>query len=192
MSKKLKIGLDMDGVVLYNPARIIRPIARFVKGKKIIKRSVEEFYHPKTKIQELLWEVMHWSSLFIAPGLKDLKKLVIQEKIELYLVTGRYACLDRDSKRWLNKLKKQNVFKDFYFNKDDQQPNLFKAKMIKKLDLDIFVEDNYDIVSFLGEKFNSHKQIIWLTNILDKNIDYKYKVYDFGGAVKLIKKILSV
>jgi uncharacterized HAD superfamily protein len=192
MSKKLKIGLDLDGVVLYNPARVIRPIARFVKGKKVVKRSVDEFYHPKSRLEEIMWEIMHWSSLFIAPGLKDLKDLVDQEKIELYLITGRYSCLERDSRRWLNKLKKQDIFKGFYFNDQDEQPNLHKEKIINKLDIDIFVEDNYDIVSFLGKKFNSHKKIIWLTNILDKNIDYQYKVYDFGGAVNLIKKTLSV
>ncbi len=65
MAKKpLKVGFDLDGVLLYNPARIVRmPITvlkhMFTKKKKL------HFRIPQSSFEKTMWRIFHWSSLFV-------------------------------------------------------------------------------------------------------------------------------
>ena len=58
--------------------------------------------------------------------------------------------------------------------------------MIKKLNLDVYVEDNYDII----ERLNNHTKakIYWITNFLDKNIPYKFKFSSLKETVEFLRK----
>jgi len=59
--------------------------------------------------------------------------------------------------------------------------------MIKKLNLQVFVEDNWDIVQYLHETVGQQCQIIWVSNFLDQSIDYPYKVSSLQKALELIE-----
>jgi hypothetical protein len=63
--------------------------------------------------------------------------------------------------------------------------------MIKKLNLDIFVEDNWDIVNYFKSQMSNLKskkkvKIFWIYNLLDRKIKYRYK---FSSLKEVIKKI---
>ena len=59
--------------------------------------------------------------------------------------------------------------------------------MIKKLGLDVYVEDNWDIVRYLNLKVKSQKsKVYWIYNILDRKIKYQYK---FSSLKKVAKKL---
>jgi hypothetical protein len=58
--------------------------------------------------------------------------------------------------------------------------------MIKKLNLDIFVEDNWDIVKYL--KNIKKTKIFWIYNLLDKKIKYQYKFKSLKEVVSFLKK----
>jgi len=195
MSKQLKIGFDLDGVILYNPVRIFRKIITdFLKPlrKKIIHKSVNQkeiFYIPKTTIIKFIWILLHKTSFMINPGYKDLKRLAKNKKIKLYLITGRYSFLKKDLYRWLKRINSKKVFNEVFFNKKDNQPHFFKKKMIEKLKLDYYVEDNWDIVNYLNNKKNKTK-ILWLTNILDKNIPYQFKFFSLKEVFRFLKTLV--
>lgn len=188
MKKKvLKVGFDLDGVILYNPARIFRPVVAFIKNLFFDHQKPLRFYYPKTKIEKLLWRFFHFSSIFPSPGLREIKQLVKNRKMIAYLITARYSFLKDDLNYWVKKLRLQNYFKKIYYNAQDEQPHFFKEKMIKKLKLDIFVEDNWDIVGYLDKKLKN-KKIFWIYNLLDKNINYRYKFSNLINALKTIQK----
>ncbi|MFN4212880.1 MAG: hypothetical protein ACK4FL_02885 [Microgenomates group bacterium] len=186
--KILKVGFDLDGVILDNPIRSFRLIAKKFKFIKpiIFKQEKEPFYYPNTKIEKFIWRLLHKTSWRINPAIKKIKSLVDNKKINAYLITGRYSFLKDDSKIWFKKLKFQKVFRGFYFNNKDLQPNEFKVKIIKKLKLDIYVEDNWDII----EKLNSHTKakIFWITNLLDKRIPYRYKFNNLKEAIYFLEE----
>ena len=71
----LKVGFDLDGVLLYNPARIARPIIVFLK-KIFLKKEVNKFHYPKTRIQKLIWLIFHKVVFGPAFGYDELKKLI--------------------------------------------------------------------------------------------------------------------
>ena len=189
--KILKVGFDLDGVLLYNPARIFRPLIAFIKNIFFNHQQMLTFYYPKTKLEKWLWWFFHKSSLFVADGFEEINNLVQQKKIKAYLITARYSFLKKDLDQWLKRMKIDHYFSGIYYNKNDEQPHLFKEKLIKKLNLDIFVEDNWDIVKYLNQKSKSKEQkykIFWIYNIFDRKIKYHLKYPQLKSALASIKK----
>ena len=186
MKKSIKVGFDLDGVILYNPFRFLRPLAIPLKEIKpyIFSQKKSLFYFPKTRIEQLLFRLLHMTSFMADPALKDLEGLVKAKKIEAYIITGRYSFLKNDYEKWLKVINKNKIFKACYQNIDNSQPNEFKQKMIRKLNLDIYIEDNLDIVNKIQ---NKSSKIFWITNILDKNISYKYKFNNLREALQNLK-----
>lgn len=190
--KPLRVGLDLDGVILYNPARIARPIAALAK-KLLLRKKKVSFTVPKKKWEQYVWYLLHKSSIFVAPGFDTIKELAKDQKIEVYIITGRYSFLKKDLEKWLNKINAKSFVTEWFYNKNDDQPHTYKEKLIRDLNLDVFVEDNWDIVKHLNSKFNgSHPKlkIFWIYNIFDRNIDYKHKFPSLKKAVESIQKNL--
>lgn len=168
----------MDGVVLYNPIRIFRPWIVVVKKLLGKDRKEKTFYVPKTKVEEFLWNILHKTSYKIADGLDLLKYLKDEGIIEPYLITARYKSLEKDFNDTMEKLKARHLFKVYVHNTQNEQPHLFKERMIKKYNLDMFIDDNWDIVEHLSQVLPSEKvTIVWLSNFFDRGIDYPYKVF---------------
>lgn len=187
--EKIKIGFDMDGVILFNPSRIFRGLISKSKKAHLIPRQELEFYHPNSPLEDLLWLLIHKSSFKLAAGFKQLEKLASDNRLELYVVSARFACLSSDTKRWLKVINRNKIFKKLYFNDQDEQPHLFKERMVKELKLDYFVEDNWDVVSYLA-KNQKRTQIWWLSNFLDREIDYPHKFFSFQTVTEKIAKLL--
>ena len=75
MTRKIvKIGLDFDGVVAYNPFRIIRAPVKWFK-RKFLRIEKTSFFVPKYWWHRWLWVIVHKSSLFPAIGVERLKEL---------------------------------------------------------------------------------------------------------------------
>jgi hypothetical protein len=89
-----------------------------------------------------------------------------------------------DIDRWMKILNKEHIFKEIIYNVQYKQPHIYKEEAINKLGLDIFVEDNWDIVNHLSKK--SKTRTYWVYNIFDKKIDYTYKVPSLSKAMKEI------
>jgi hypothetical protein len=182
----LKIGIDLDGVILYNPARLIRPVVSGFK-KLVLKRGKTKFFIPKKPIHQWLFRLFHKSSIFVAPGLDTLQDLTANRKVSAYLITARFAFLKKDLDKWLVKINSDSLFQKCFYNEHDQQPHQYKAALIKKLNLDVFIEDNWDIVKFLEElriKGEHHARVYWIYNLFDKRIPYNHKYPSLKEALK--------
>ena len=185
----LRVGFDLDGVILYNPARIARPIVAVIK-RFLLKKKKLKFYVPQSKWERLMWHWFHKSSLFVASGFDEVRTLAKENVIEPYIITARYSFLKEDFEKWLNKMKTVEYIKKSIHNQFDDQPHLYKEKMVREHNLDVFIEDNLDIVKHLAATFPD-KVIIWVYNIMDKNVDYPYKVPSLKEGIKMIKKIAA-
>lgn len=180
----LKVGFDLDGVLLYNPARIVRPIISLLKKKNIcIERKEMEFYVPQPGMGQLMWELLHKSSCFLAPGFEQIKQLKEEGSIKPYLITARFGHLQADYEKWKKKMKADELFEACYMNDEDEQPHLFKERLIKELKLDVFIEDNWDIVRYLANSVK-RSRVIWVSNVLDWSIDYPHKVGNLNQALR--------
>lgn len=181
----IRVGFDLDGVLLYNPIRIYRPAVAYVK-RHILKRKKTRFFVPTSPFQQWLFTQMHKTSFLIAPGFERIKQLADAGVIEPYLVTARFAFLKPDLDHWLKKMNAETVFKACYYNVDNEQPHLFKARMIQKLGLEMFVEDNWDIVERVNRVVRAERPEFmcwWVSNIMDSGIAYPYKALSLNQAI---------
>src|SRR3989338_1539388 len=134
MKKKIRVGLDFDGVIAYNPLRIFRAIIVYLKQKFLGVYKIR-FLYPEKKWQQVAWRILHNSSIFPGKGLNTISSMR-DKGIEIYLITGRYSFLDDHLDKWLIKNKVKKYFKSININKNNEQPHLFKEKMINELKLD--------------------------------------------------------
>jgi hypothetical protein len=174
-AKIIKVGLDFDGVVAYNPLRIARVPIKFLK-RDVFGITKLHFLVPKKWWEKILMKFYYMGSIFPEKGLPLLKQLVKENKVEAYVISGRFGFLDNNLKTWINKQGLDKSIKKIYINEKSEQPHLFKERVIKELKLDYYIEDNLDIVLYLENKINKpDTKIYWIYNILDSNKNYPEK-----------------
>lgn len=183
MKRKIRVGFDFDGVVAYNPFRVARPLVAYIK-RNVFGVKKLKFWYPQKHWQQIFWIVLHESSIFPAKGVDLIKSLVKDDLIEAHLITARYSFLDDHLFKWLEKHKLRRYFKTVNLNTYDEQPHLFKEKLIEKYKLDYFIEDNLDIVKHLVQK--NKKNIYWIYNLFDRSYRYPHK---FSYLEKALKEV---
>ncbi|OGG03162.1 hypothetical protein A2W14_03625 [Candidatus Gottesmanbacteria bacterium RBG_16_37_8] len=190
MKRKIRVGLDFDGVVAYNPFRIVRAPWAFFKSRILGIRKLT-FFYPKTNFSKFIWKLMHDSSIFPAKGKNLLMDLVNNDLIEVHLVSGRFSFLDDHLYSWLDRYGMRKIFKSINWNRKDKQPHKFKEELIRNKKIEIFVEDNWDIVEYLGESnknYGKRVKIFWIYNLVDRLRKYEYKYPYLEKALEAIIK----
>jgi hypothetical protein len=174
MKKKIiKIGLDFDGVVAYNPARLARFPISFIKEQFFGERKVH-FFVPKTPLSKFVWSLAHETSMFPSVGATLLRDLTRRGVIEVHLITGRFGYLEPNLRSFLERWRLAKCFKSITVNKHEEQPHLFKERIVRAKKLDYYVEDNWDIVQYLASR-KLRTKIHWIYNLFDRTKAYPYK-----------------
>lgn len=181
--KTLRVGFDFDGVIAYNPFRIIRAPIAYVK-RDLLGMKKLNFFYPTKPWEQFIWRILHDSSVFPSKGIDLLSSLVESGQIEAHLITARYSFLDDHLHDWLRRHKVIHLFKTINWNKNDEQPHLFKERILRQLLLDAFIEDNLDIVRHLTEKTKT--KVYWIYNILDRAYPYPDRHPYLGKALEAI------
>lgn len=188
-NQPLRVGFDFDGVILYNPARILRPFLTYLRGKKTSNgQNKLVFYHPKGEIKRVFWWLAHQSSLFPAKGLQEVYEMIQLKKIEGHIVTGRSTYLKSDFERRLRSIKANQYMASWNISENDEQPHEFKQRMIEELKLDCYVEDNWSIAQYLSK--HTSAKIFWISNVADFHFDYSEKYLHFHQVVARIKELV--
>lgn len=186
MKKKLIVGLDFDGVVAYNPARLARFPVAFVKHTVLGIKTVR-FFVPKTPVERAVWALLHESSVIPAFGVSYLRSLVTSGRVEAHLVTSRFGYLEPNLRRFLRRWNLTDLFTSVTINDKEEQPHEFKARIIRIRFFDHFVEDNWDIVSYLARQ-RGRTKIHWIYNLFDRGKPYPRKYPYLQKALEAIQR----
>src|SRR3989338_6690684 len=119
--KILKVGFDLDGVILYNPLRVIRPLLKAFRSN-VVGGSTGSSFIPKTFLDKVINAIYIRSSIIIDPAVKDICQLVDEGKIEGYIVSARASFLKNGFSKWIEKINKEGHFKQCYHNETDMDP----------------------------------------------------------------------
>jgi hypothetical protein len=184
IKKSIVVGFDFDGVVAYNPARLARLPISMIKHALFGKSKVS-FFVPKTPLQKTLWALAHETSVFPAKGASLLRELTHKKIIEAHLVTGRFGYLEPGLRRFLDRWNLSGVFTSITLNTKEEQPHVYKERVLRVKQFDYFVEDNWDIVEHLSHT-NLKTSVYWVYNILDIERSYDKKVPYMEKALKAI------
>jgi hypothetical protein len=149
--KITRIGFDFDGILVNKPPLMPKQILEFLfKGPG---RDLH-YRFPNLRAEQTIRQISHhyYFRPPIKKNLKLIKKIAGNKKHRLYLISSRYSFLKKQTHRWLKRNQVKNLFTEVFFNLEDEQPHLFKEKMIKKLKVDLYVDDDYLIVDYLTKK----------------------------------------
>ncbi|MBI5620011.1 hypothetical protein HY950_03560 [Candidatus Gottesmanbacteria bacterium] len=183
MKKKIIVGLDFDGVVAYSPLRILRlPVA--LAKRHLLGIRETHFWVPKTPLEKKLWSLAFSTSVFPGRGTALLRQLANEGIIEAHLVTARFSFMQNNLNQWLHRRGMHNVFSGIILNTRDEQPHLFKERIINAKRFDYFIEDNLDIVRYLTGRTKTN--VFWIYNILDHATSYPYKFPYLEKALRAI------
>lgn len=155
----MRIGFDLDGVLVdgppFVPSWLLELLYRGTREKNLHYRI------PSSKIEIWIRQLSH-NSFFRPPILKNIEILKQMAGDELFLITSRFSFLQEKTTNLLRLYGLDGMFKEIVLNLDDEQPHLFKLKTIERLKLDMFIDDDEDLLVFLKEKLPNIK---FVTNL---------------------------
>lgn len=115
---------------------------------------------------------------FLRPPIKEnleFLKSISKKTNKLYLISSRFKFLQPETNQLINKLALDKLFDEMYFNFDNKQPHLFKEEILKKLHLDLYIDDDLSLLKHVA-KSNPKTKFFWLNSkqesqSLPKNIE---------------------
>lgn len=167
----MNIGFDLDGIFIDKPPFVPKELIELLyKGTE--KKELK--YRTPGRLEQVIRKISH-HKVFRPPIKKNiiiLKKLNKLNKLKTHryhLVTGRFFFIHKQTERILNNYDLYELFEQKSLNILNEQPHIFKNKMIKKLKIKRFVDDDLDILNFLSKK-NPDIIFYWLNEKENKKL----------------------
>lgn len=155
--KKLKIGFDLDGVIVGKPFFVPKSLLEWLyrahdgNGKKYrVPTFLPEIYLRKTSHHWLIRPAMK-------KNLRKVKEIISNKAVDPYFVSGRFNFLDHRTQVWFKRNLKDFPFNKVFINTKNEQPHLFKEKKIKELKLEEFFDDDPIAVNYLKKNLKNTK-----------------------------------
>lgn len=168
----MNLGFDLDKIFIdYPPFVPQRLIDRLYKQKA----DSVLWYRIPSKTEQFFRLITHYPPFRppILENIRFMKKLSRDKKHKYYLVSSRFSFLRPITETLLKKYGLYSLFDDAFFNYGDKQPHLFKADIIKKLNIHRYVDDDLPLLQFIAEK-NPKTKFFWLNRkrqeVLEKNL----------------------
>lgn len=163
----MNIGFDLDKIFIEYPfflpdVVINKSYKKIVKGKLI--------YRIPSRPEQLLRLLLHLP-IFRQPirtNISLIKKLS-KKNNKHYLISGRFGFLKKRTNQIVKKYRFDKIFDGLYFNFDNNQPHLLKNQIIKKLNIDLYVDDDLELLKYIA--FDNPKvKFFWLNKKLSKKL----------------------
>lgn len=181
---KIKIAFDLDGVIIDKPPLIPKKlIERLFRGGN---HNGLHYRYPRSKLEQRIRKISHYY-LFRPPigkNIKFIKSLASENKYDLYIISGRFSFLKKETNIWLEKRKIKDLFRKIYINLDDEQPHLFKEQVLRELKPNVFIDDDWLLADYLAEKISPCKIYCFS---LGGGICKKAKLLKKGELEKILK-----
>lgn len=155
----MRIGFDLDKIFVDYPPLIPEGLVDRLYRKKA---NGELLYRMPSKPEQFIRQLSH-ASYFRPPLRKNITflKSLPKNKYHLYLISSRFGFLQKQTVNLMKSLGLDQIFDAMYFNFDNQQPHLFKNKVLKQLHLDIYVDDDIHLLKYVA-KDNKKTAFFWL------------------------------
>ena len=159
MTKITKIGFDLDGVLARHYLDCFWFKVRRKKEKKATAASPKYFY-PKNRLERFILAVIKRSRKISSSNQKKIKALSSRGDIKIYLVTARFSFLQKLTLEWLMRNKLLGCFSQIFINEKDQDPVCFKSSVIDSHQLDVFIDDDLEVLKRLA--LSTKARLVWL------------------------------
>lgn len=168
----MNLGFDLDKIFIdYPPFVPSRIIDRLYKQDSNGLLS----YRMPSRPEQLFRLLTHYPSFRppILENIKFMKKLNHGKKHKYYLISSRFSFLRIVTETLLKKYGLYSLFDDAFFNYEDKQPHLFKAGVVKRLNIHRYVDDDLPLLQFIAKRIPKTK-FFWLNSkrqeVFEKNL----------------------
>lgn len=161
-----KIAFDFDKVFVDYPPFVPTSVIDYLYKKK---NGHLAYRYPGFFEKQI--RIFSHQPIFRSPMKKNIaavEKISEDKDIEMYVVSSRFSFLKNRTREWDKKNKVSKYFKKMYFNFGDEQPHLFKERILKTEKVDKFVDDDLDLLFFLAAR-NPKIKFYWI----NKDLPYK-------------------
>jgi hypothetical protein len=157
----MNIGFDLDKVFIDYPP--------FISPKLIDKLYKKKdngvlLYKIPAYPEQLFRRISHMP--FLRPPIKnnlEFIKSIPKNGNKLYLISSRFKFLEKRTAKLIKRYGLDKIFDEMYFNFDNLQPHLFKTDVIKKLNLQMYTDDDLSLLKYVA-KYNPTTRFYWLTD----------------------------
>jgi uncharacterized HAD superfamily protein len=171
--KELRVGFDLDGVIVDKPFFMPKPIIEWLY--RAHNGNHKKYRYPKYKTEIWLRQFSHhW--FFRKPlknNLKEIKNFIKNKEATAFIVSSRYNFLKERTLAWFNYHELNGFFQSININFSNQQPHVSKEKTIRKLNLDYYFDDDRITIDYLKNKIPQTEFFLVKNNLKDllKKID---------------------
>ena len=159
----MNIGFDLDKVFIDYP-----PFLPSVWFDRLYKQKDNGvlLYRIPSYPEQLLRKTLHLPLL--RPGIKgnlDFLYGLSKRDHKLYLISSRFKFLENTTKRLVKKYGFDKIFDGMYFNFENEQPHVFKERIIKQLSLDLYIDDDLSLIKHAAKhNFKTRFHILHVEN----------------------------
>ena len=179
----MNIGFDLDKVFIDYPPFVSPAFIDKLYKKK--DNGVLIYRIPKYP-EQLLRNVSHIPIL--RPAIKDnleFLRSISKKDNKLYLISSRFKFLEKRTEKLIKRYQLDKIFDEMFFNFENIQPHIFKNQVIKKLDLDIYVDDDLSLIKHVALE-NGHTNFFWL-NQLKQDKELESNIFAISKITKIFK-----
>ncbi len=168
----MNIGFDLDKVFIDTPPFIPKSIIDRLYKKR---DNGVLLYRIPGKPEQIIRALTH-IPLLRRPMRENLEFLqrFPKDKNKLYLISSRFKFLEGQTQRIIKKHNFDHIFDAMFFNFSNEQPHVFKNRIIRNLKLDYYIDDDLSLLNYAA-KNNPATKFFWLNGIkakqaVEKNI----------------------
>lgn len=165
----MNVGFDLDKIFINFPPLVPSKVIDWLyKGKS--NGSLK--YRIPGKAEQIIRIFSHYP-LFRPPitqNLNYVKSLALANKNKYYLISSRFSFLERRTSAIIKRYRLDKIFNGMYFNYSNSQPHEFKDEIIKKLDLDMYADDDLQLLEYLINK-NQKTKFFWLNEKVSRPLE---------------------
>jgi len=184
MEKKIKIAFDLDGVIIDKPPLIPKKLLeKLFRGSK---KNGLHYRFPKSKREQTLRKISHYYLLRppISKNIDFIKKLSRDKRYDLYIISARYSFLKKQTDNWIAKRGLNKIFKKICLNSKDEQPHLFKEKVLTAIKPAIYIDDDNLLADYLVNKGKT--KIICFSK--DATCEKAVRIIDLSAVEGILKE----
>ena len=179
----MNIGFDLDNIFISTPPFIPKQIIDKLYKKK---DNGDLLYRIPSVPEQILRHTSHIP--IFRPAIRenlDFIKSIPKSNNKLFLISSRFKFLEKRTSKLVKKYGLDKIFDEMYFNFENMQPHIFKNNVLKKLNLDAYIDDDLSLLKHVSKENNKTK-FYWL-----KTFNKPYGLPKNITAISKLKEILT-
>lgn len=144
----MNLGFDFDKIFIDYPPFVPHKLIDRLYKKKV---NGALAYRIPSKPEQFFRLLTH-HPLFrpeIPENIKFIKKITAEKNHKHYLISSRFRFLQKRTEHLIKKHKFDEIFDGLFFNYANEQPHIFKNKIINKLSIHRYVDDDLRLLEFI-------------------------------------------